>query len=276
MSSQLLQDNAVGNSAKGSTKVQVDNTHSLSLIHQAGHLVIEDQADQAGPAFRKSKLGLGWHGMALNTIPGTEGRAGTAPRGLSPVPELTCAPSSAPASAAAALPPPPPGRRAAPRPQGSEGAVRGEGRPRIRGSRAPSSPPPCPGSPAPHPRYEAPPASSSSPSPLPSTCLPSAASAPGPRLPPTLPAPSLTRCPRPVPPPPPSFPGGERGAHARPRRTRACSGGRAQARGRASPHPGIAHLRGHGGPEPQMEWVSREILLESVTGSCQTTSVREC
>ncbi|KAK4816766.1 hypothetical protein QYF61_022764 [Mycteria americana] len=33
MSSQFLQENAVGNGVKGFTKVQVDNTHSLSLIH---------------------------------------------------------------------------------------------------------------------------------------------------------------------------------------------------------------------------------------------------
>ncbi|GAB0207986.1 hypothetical protein GRJ2_003264300 [Grus japonensis] len=41
MSSQFLQENAVGNSVKGFTKVQVDNIHSLSLIHYSGHLVIE-------------------------------------------------------------------------------------------------------------------------------------------------------------------------------------------------------------------------------------------
>ena len=32
MSSQFLQEDAVGNSVEGLTKVQVDNTHSLSLI----------------------------------------------------------------------------------------------------------------------------------------------------------------------------------------------------------------------------------------------------
>jgi len=31
----------VGNSVKGLTKVQVDNIHSLSIIHQMGHLVTE-------------------------------------------------------------------------------------------------------------------------------------------------------------------------------------------------------------------------------------------
>jgi len=39
----------VGNSVKGLTKVQVDDIHSLSLIHYTGHLVIEgDQVGQAG------------------------------------------------------------------------------------------------------------------------------------------------------------------------------------------------------------------------------------
>ena len=48
----------MGNSAKGLTKVQVDNISSLSLIHWAGHLVIEgDQVGQAGPAFHEAMLG---------------------------------------------------------------------------------------------------------------------------------------------------------------------------------------------------------------------------
>jgi len=47
----------VGNSVKGLTKVQVDNIHTLSLIHQVGHLVIEaDQVGQAGPAFHEPML----------------------------------------------------------------------------------------------------------------------------------------------------------------------------------------------------------------------------
>ena len=33
MGSQFLQEDAVGNSVKGLTEVQVDNIHSLSLIH---------------------------------------------------------------------------------------------------------------------------------------------------------------------------------------------------------------------------------------------------
>ena len=44
------------NSVKGLTKVQVDNIHSLSLVHYVGHLVIEDQVGQAGPAFHEAML----------------------------------------------------------------------------------------------------------------------------------------------------------------------------------------------------------------------------
>ena len=45
------------NSAKGFTKVRVDNIHSLSLIDQADHLVSEgDHISQAGPAFHKPTL----------------------------------------------------------------------------------------------------------------------------------------------------------------------------------------------------------------------------
>ena len=48
MSSQFLQENAMGNSVKGFTEVQVNNIHRLSLIHWAHHLVIEgDQISQA-------------------------------------------------------------------------------------------------------------------------------------------------------------------------------------------------------------------------------------
>jgi len=57
MGSQFLQEDAVGNSVKGLTKVQVDNTYSLSLIHEAGHFVIDgDQVGQAGPAFHEPML----------------------------------------------------------------------------------------------------------------------------------------------------------------------------------------------------------------------------
>jgi len=57
MSSKFLQEDGVGNSVKGLTKVQVDDIHSLSLIHQAGHLVIEgDQVGQAGCAFHEPML----------------------------------------------------------------------------------------------------------------------------------------------------------------------------------------------------------------------------
>ena len=52
MSRQLLQEDAVGDSVKGFTKAQMDNIHSLSLIHLVSHPVIEgDQAVQAGPTF---------------------------------------------------------------------------------------------------------------------------------------------------------------------------------------------------------------------------------
>ncbi|PKU41861.1 hypothetical protein llap_7836 [Limosa lapponica baueri] len=57
MGSQFLQENAVGNCVKGFTKVQVNNIHSLSLINNKGHLVIEgDEVSQAGPAFHKPVL----------------------------------------------------------------------------------------------------------------------------------------------------------------------------------------------------------------------------
>jgi len=47
----------VGNSVTGITKVQVDDVHSLSLIHWVGHLVVEgDQVSQAGPAFHEPML----------------------------------------------------------------------------------------------------------------------------------------------------------------------------------------------------------------------------
>lgn len=38
------------------TGVQINNIHSLSPIHKAGHLAIEDQVDQAGPASPKPML----------------------------------------------------------------------------------------------------------------------------------------------------------------------------------------------------------------------------
>ncbi|RMC12018.1 hypothetical protein DUI87_11151 [Hirundo rustica rustica] len=46
MGCQLIQEYAVGDSAKGLAEVQVDNIHSPSCIHQAGHLVIK--GDQVG------------------------------------------------------------------------------------------------------------------------------------------------------------------------------------------------------------------------------------
>ncbi|PKU39453.1 rna-directed dna polymerase from mobile element jockey- hypothetical protein [Limosa lapponica baueri] len=52
--SQLLQENAVGNCIKGLAKVQVNNIHSLSFIHQAGHFVLEGDQDE----MRKAKASL--------------------------------------------------------------------------------------------------------------------------------------------------------------------------------------------------------------------------
>lgn len=45
------QESTVGDSVEGFAEVQVDYIISLSLIHQADHLIIEDQFGQAGPAF---------------------------------------------------------------------------------------------------------------------------------------------------------------------------------------------------------------------------------
>ena len=57
MSYQLLQGNILGDSVKGFTEVLAGYVHSLSLIHQTGHLIMEeDQVGQAGPAFRKPML----------------------------------------------------------------------------------------------------------------------------------------------------------------------------------------------------------------------------
>ncbi|TRZ22685.1 hypothetical protein HGM15179_004393 [Zosterops borbonicus] len=56
---QLCQECAVGDSVKGLAEVQIDNIHSPSCIHQAGHLVIKgDQVDQAGQALPKSMLAV--------------------------------------------------------------------------------------------------------------------------------------------------------------------------------------------------------------------------
>lgn len=53
-------------SVTGLTKVQVDNTHSLSLIHQVDHQVIEgDQVRQAEPAFPKPMLARPDHLVTL-------------------------------------------------------------------------------------------------------------------------------------------------------------------------------------------------------------------
>ena len=50
-------EDAVGNSVKSLTEVQVQNIHSLSLIHYAGHLVTEgDQVGQEGLTFHEPML----------------------------------------------------------------------------------------------------------------------------------------------------------------------------------------------------------------------------
>lgn len=55
MSSQFLEENAMGNGVKGFTRVQV-NIYSVSLTHLA-HLVIGgDELSQARPAFHKLLL----------------------------------------------------------------------------------------------------------------------------------------------------------------------------------------------------------------------------
>jgi len=47
----------MGNTVKGLTKVQIDDIHSLFLIHKVGHLVIEgDEVGQAGPALHEPML----------------------------------------------------------------------------------------------------------------------------------------------------------------------------------------------------------------------------
>ena len=57
MSYQLLQGNILGDSVKGFTEVLAGYVHSLSLIHQTGHLIMEeDQVGQAGPAFHEPML----------------------------------------------------------------------------------------------------------------------------------------------------------------------------------------------------------------------------
>ncbi|RMB92284.1 hypothetical protein DUI87_31396 [Hirundo rustica rustica] len=57
MSCQLFQEYAVGDSVKGLAEVQIDNIHSLSCIHQAGHLVMNgDQVGQTRPTPPKPML----------------------------------------------------------------------------------------------------------------------------------------------------------------------------------------------------------------------------
>ncbi|RMC09674.1 hypothetical protein DUI87_13460 [Hirundo rustica rustica] len=54
---QLFQEYAVGDSVQGLAEVQIDNIHSLSYIHQEGHLVIKgDQVGQTRPTPTKPML----------------------------------------------------------------------------------------------------------------------------------------------------------------------------------------------------------------------------
>ncbi|KAJ7397586.1 Oxidation resistance protein 1 [Pitangus sulphuratus] len=70
---QIEKENVVRNGMKGFTKVHIDNIHSLTLIHQAGHLVIEDQLTKSLPP---RTIGYPWtlvystakHGMSLKTL----------------------------------------------------------------------------------------------------------------------------------------------------------------------------------------------------------------
>jgi len=48
--------NAVEDSVEGFAEVMVDHINSLSLILQAGHLIIEEQVGQSGPAFHELML----------------------------------------------------------------------------------------------------------------------------------------------------------------------------------------------------------------------------
>lgn len=57
MSCQCHQEKAVGDSIKGSAVVQVHNIPRLSVIHQAGHLVMKwDQVGHTGLTFLKPLL----------------------------------------------------------------------------------------------------------------------------------------------------------------------------------------------------------------------------
>jgi len=60
----------VGDGIKGFTQVQVDYIHSLSLIHQVGHLGIEgdEVAQAAGPAFCEPMLSHMSYVIALSMI----------------------------------------------------------------------------------------------------------------------------------------------------------------------------------------------------------------
>ncbi|KAJ7401974.1 Ribonuclease H2 subunit B [Pitangus sulphuratus] len=69
MGYQLLQENAVGDSVKCFTKVQVDNIHRLFLIYQVSHFVIEgDQVNQTVKALKSNNISVGERVLASTFI----------------------------------------------------------------------------------------------------------------------------------------------------------------------------------------------------------------
>ncbi|PKU36237.1 rna-directed dna polymerase from mobile element jockey-like [Limosa lapponica baueri] len=71
MGSQFLQEDTVGDCIKGFTKVQVNNIHSLSLIHQAGHFIIEGDQVWILPVHVSNYVSvekLAAHGLDGNTL----------------------------------------------------------------------------------------------------------------------------------------------------------------------------------------------------------------
>ncbi|PKU42644.1 hypothetical protein llap_7061 [Limosa lapponica baueri] len=69
MGSQFLQEDTVGDCIKGLAKVQVNNVHKISLIHQGGHFVIVgDWVCQAGPDFHEPVLAGSDHLGVLHAL----------------------------------------------------------------------------------------------------------------------------------------------------------------------------------------------------------------
>lgn len=58
----------MGDNVKGFAKVQLGYIHSLSLIHQADHLVVGDDVGQAGPALREPMLAESDPLVVLNVL----------------------------------------------------------------------------------------------------------------------------------------------------------------------------------------------------------------